>query len=59
MNLFFGSGGGATVAKKLGCDLFEQIPIGQPEEGGYLYKSGGAAKAYDSIAKRVITEMEI
>ena len=49
----------ATVAKKLGCDLFEQIPIGQPEEGGYLYKSGGAAKAYDSIAKRVITEMEI
>jgi ATP-binding protein involved in chromosome partitioning len=55
----FGSGGGETVAKKLGCELYEQIPIGQPEEGGYLYKSGGAAKAYDSIAKRVITEMEI
>jgi ATP-binding protein involved in chromosome partitioning len=55
----FGSGGGETVAKKLGCDLYEQIPIGQPEEGGYLYKSGGVAKAYDSIAKRVIKEMEI
>ncbi len=55
----FGSGGGATVAKKLGCELYEQIPIGQPEEGGYLYKSGVTAKAYDAIAQKVITEMEI
>ncbi len=56
----FGSGGGDTVAKKLGVPVLGQIPIGQPQNGDFLF--GGqeeAGKIYNQIATQVILEMGI
>lgn len=56
----FGENGGVEVARKLGCRLFEQIPIESPKAGGFIYsKNDLAGKAYDKIAEEVIKEMEL
>lgn len=56
----FGEGGGDEVAKKLGVAVFGQIPIGQPQDGSYIFKNKEtAAVIYDAIAKKVMIEMEI
>ncbi|MBE0700146.1 MAG: chromosome partitioning protein ParA, partial [Acholeplasmataceae bacterium] len=56
----FGSGGGETVAKKLGTTLLGQIPIGQPQKGDYVFTGQEeTGKIYDDIANLVIKAMEI
>ncbi|MFP4178113.1 MAG: P-loop NTPase [Acholeplasmataceae bacterium] len=56
----FGSGGGAEVAKKLGCELMESIPIGQPVDDGFVFTGKEKiGKTYDSLAKSVIDAMDI
>jgi len=56
----FGSGGGADVAKKLGCELMESIPFGQPVDHSFVFTAKEeAGKTYDSLAERVINVMEI
>lgn len=56
----FGSGGGADVAKKLGCEMMESIPIGQPVDGGFVFSGKeDSGKTYDSLAERVINVMDI
>jgi ATP-binding protein involved in chromosome partitioning len=56
----FGSGGGEEVAKKLGVKVFGQVPIGQPQNGDYLYtEKDSAGKIYDEIATQVMKEMEM
>jgi ATP-binding protein involved in chromosome partitioning len=47
----FGSGGGDTVAKKLGVHVLGQVPIGQPQNGDYLFTGQEeAGKIYNEIA---------
>ena len=56
----FGQGGGDVVAKKLGVPLLSQIPLGQPEKGGYIFKGQEIqGKAYDQLALDVIKELEL
>src|SRR3989339_1113618 len=56
----FGQGGGETVAKKLGVNVFGQIPIGQPLNGEYLFEGNEeAGKIYNQIALKVIEDMEL
>lgn len=56
----FGEKGGETVARKLGVSLIGQVPIGQPQNGDYVFTgSEDAGKVYNEIAKTVIKEMEI
>lgn len=56
----FGSGGGELVAKKLGVEMFAQIPIGQPLDASFVYNDNvGAGQIYVDIAKKVIHHMEI
>ncbi|MDO9629114.1 MAG: P-loop NTPase [Acholeplasmataceae bacterium] len=56
----FGQGGGDTVAKKLGVNLFGQIPIGQPQNGDFLYTGKEeAGKIYNDLALKVMKEMDI
>ncbi len=56
----FGQGGGESVAKKLGVNVFGQIPIGQPLNGEYLYEGNEeAGKIYNHIALKVIEDMEL
>jgi len=56
----FGAGGGQTVAKKLGVEMLGQIPIGQPNDDEFIFRTGqGAGKTYDEIAQKVIKHMEI
>ncbi len=56
----FGQGGGDVVAKKLGVPLLSQIPLGQPDQGGYIFKGQEIqGKAYDQLAFDVIKEMEL
>lgn len=56
----FGQGGGEVVAKKLGVPLLSQIPLGQPEKGGYIFKGQELqAKAYDQLAVDVIKELDL
>jgi ATP-binding protein involved in chromosome partitioning len=56
----FGSGGGETVAKKLGVSVYGQVPIGQPQNGDFLYSGKEeAGKIYNDIALKVIKDMEI
>lgn len=56
----FGTGGGDTVAKKLGVSLYGQVPIGQPQNGDFLYTGKEeAGKIYNDIALKVIKDMDI
>ncbi|MDX9691316.1 MAG: P-loop NTPase [Acholeplasmataceae bacterium] len=56
----FGSGGGETVAKKLGVSVYGQIPIGQPQNGDFLFSGKEeAGKIYNEIAIKVIKDMDI
>jgi len=56
----FGTGGGETVAKKLGVPVFGQIPIAQPIDGDHIYSGKeDAGKIYNEIALKVIKEMDI
>lgn len=55
----FGEGGGEAVAKKLGVQVFGQVPIGQPLDKGYVFSGKEeAGKVYDGVAKEVIRYME-
>jgi len=56
----FGQGGGDEVARKLGVKLFGQIPIGQPQNGDFLYTGKEeAGKIYNDLALKVMKEMDI
>ncbi len=56
----FGQGGGDVVAKKLGVPLLSQIPLGQPDHGGYIFKGQEIqGKAYDQLASDVIKDMDL
>ncbi len=56
----FGQGGGDIVAKKLGVPLLSQIPLGQPDKGGYIFKGQEIqGKAYDQLALDVIKDLEL
>ena len=56
----FGTGGGETVAKKLGVPLMGQVPIGQPISGNYVFSgSEEAGKIYNDVALKVIKELNI
>ncbi|MCF7930168.1 MAG: Mrp/NBP35 family ATP-binding protein [Acholeplasmataceae bacterium] len=56
----FGSGGGALVAKKLGTNLLGQIPIGQPQQGHFLFEGKEeTGKIYNDIAVKLIEELNL
>ena len=56
----FGTGGGDTVAKKLGVPLYGQVPIGQPQNGEFLFAGKEeAGKIYNDIALKVIEDMKL
>lgn len=56
----FGSGGGDEVAKKLGVSVLGQVPIGQPQNGDFLFQDKEeAGKIYNQIATLVAKEMDI
>ncbi len=56
----FGEGGGQAVAKKLGVKVFGQVPIGQPQNKGYIFSGKEeVGKIYDKIAAEVAKEMEL
>ena len=56
----FGSGGGDTVAKKLGVPLYGHIPISQPLNGDFLFAGKEeAGKIYNDIALKVIKDMDL
>lgn len=56
----FGEGGGEEVAKKLGVELYGRIPIGQPQDKGYIFRAKEeAGKVYDKIALDVIKTMDL
>ncbi len=56
----FGTGGGDTVAKKLGVPVYGQIPIAQPVDGDHIYSGKEeAGKTYNEIALKVIKDMDL
>jgi ATP-binding protein involved in chromosome partitioning len=56
----FGTGGGETVAKKLGVPVYGQIPIAQPVDGDHIYSGKEeAGKTYNEIALKVIKDMNL
>ncbi len=56
----FGTGGGDTVAKKLGVPIYGQIPIAQPVDGDHIYSGKEeAGKTYNEIALKVIKDMDL
>ena len=55
----FGKGGGQNLAKEYGLDLLSEIPLLEKKEFVILYELSGYKLIFDSIAKKVIKNMEI
>ena len=55
----FGKGGGQNLAKEYGLDLLSEIPLLEKKEFVILYELSDYKLIFDSIAKKVIKNMEI
>jgi ATP-binding protein involved in chromosome partitioning len=55
----FGKGGGQNLAKEYGLELLSEIPLLEKKEFVILYELSDYKLIFDSIAKKVIKNMEI
>ena len=55
----FGRGGGQNLAKEYGLELLSEIPLLEKKEFVILYELSDYKLVFDSIAKKVIKNMEI
>ena len=55
----FGKGGGQNLAKEYGLELLSEIPLLEKKEFVLLYELSDYKLIFDSIAKKVIKNMEI
>ena len=55
----FGKGGGQNLAKEYGLELLSEIPLLEKKEFVILYELNDYKLIFDSIAKKVIKNMEI
>jgi ATP-binding protein involved in chromosome partitioning len=55
----FGKGGGLNLAKEYGLELLSEIPLLEKKEFVILYELSDYKLIFDSIAKKVIKNMEI
>ena len=55
----FGKGGGQNLAKEYGLELLSEIPLLEKKEYVILYELSDYKLIFDSIAKKVIKNMEI
>ena len=55
----FGKGGGRNLAKEYGLELLSEIPLLEKKEFVILYELNDYKLIFDSIAKKVIKNMEI
>jgi len=55
----FGKGGGQNLAKEYGLELLSEIPLLEKKEFVILYELSNYKLVFDSIAKKVIKNMEI
>ncbi len=55
----FGKGGGQNLAKEYGLDLLSEIPLLEKKEFVILYELSDYKLIFDSLAKKVIKNMEI
>jgi len=55
----FGKGGGQSLAKEYGLELLSEIPLLEKKEFVILYELSDYKLIFDSIAKKVIKNMEI
>jgi len=55
----FGKGGGQNLAKEYGLDLLSEIPLLEKKEFVILYELSDYKLIFDSMAKKVIKNMEI
>ena len=55
----FGKGGGLNLAKEYGLELLSEIPLLEKKEFVILYELNDYKLIFDSIAKKVIKNMEI
>jgi ATP-binding protein involved in chromosome partitioning len=55
----FGKGGGQNLAKEYGLELLSEIPLLEKKEHVILYELSDYKLIFDSIAKKVIKNMEI
>lgn len=55
----FGKGGGQNLAKEYGLELLSEIPLLEKKEFVILYELSDYKLVFDSIAKKVIKNMEI
>jgi ATP-binding protein involved in chromosome partitioning len=55
----FGKGGGQNLAKEYGLELLSEIPLLEKKEFVILYELSDYKLIFDSIAKKVIQNMEI
>jgi len=55
----FGKGGGLNLAKEYGLELLSEIPLLEKKEFFILYELSDYKLIFDSIAKKVIKNMEI
>ena len=55
----FGKGGGRNLATEYGLELLSEIPLLEKKEFVILYELNDYKLIFDSIAKKVIKNMEI
>ena len=55
----FGKGGGQNLAKEYGLELLSEIPLLEKKEFVILYELKDYKLIFDSIAKKIIKNLEI